>query len=90
METGFTGDRRNAVRLPKSGHVLVSLAEPAKISVDAELIEASALGFRIAHASKELVPGVIVGYSTPELSGTARVIWTHVLEGRYVSGLMLL
>ena len=96
MGTGFIRerrkiqDRRSAVRLPRSGPVEISISEPAKIAVTSELIEASAVGFRISHSSKELVPGVIVDYSAADYSGRARVIWTHVLEGRYVSGLILL
>lgn len=96
MEPGFAEerrknrDRRKAPRVARTGDVLISLHEPVERSIAAELIETSDLGFRVSHASRELVPGVIVQFSTPQRSGRARVIWTHVLEGRFVSGMMLL
>jgi len=83
-------DRRLAARVPQTGRVSLSIEGPARVKIEAELIEASAHGFRVSHASRELVPGVVVEYSGAHGSGSARVVWTHVLAGSYVSGLMVL
>lgn len=81
-------DRRTAVRALASGRVEISFDNPAPALIEAEMIESSATGFRAAHASKALEPGLVVTYREPEVSGRARVIWTHVLEGRRVSGFL--
>lgn len=83
-------DRRKAPRSAKSGSVMISVSEPLETTVEAELIETSDMGFRISHKSRDLVPAVVVQYSAAHVSGKARVIWTHVREGRYISGLMIL
>jgi hypothetical protein len=90
MSLRFTGERRKSTRSEAAGGVRVTVTDPVRIAVQAELIETSQLGFRIAHGSKDLVPGVVVEYSISRTSGQARVIWTHVLEGRHVSGFMIL
>ena len=95
MSLGFTGDRRRihdrrkSPRIGTSGRVRISISDPVRANVEAELVESSEVGFRISHGSKELVPGVVVEYSASQASGRARVIWTHVLEGRHVSGFMI-
>ena len=90
MSLRFTGERRNSPRSEASGLMRVTVTDPVRISVEAELIETSQMGFRISHESKDLVPGVVVEYSISHTSGHARVIWTHVLEGRHISGFMIL
>ena len=95
MSLGFNGerrtihDRRKSPRNGTSGRVLISITDPVRSTVEAELVETSEMGFRISHGSKELVPGIVVEYSASHASGRARVIWTHVLEGRHVSGFMI-
>jgi hypothetical protein len=39
---------------------------------------------------KNLGPGVEVEYQRANVSGRARVIWTHILEGHSVSGFLIL
>jgi hypothetical protein len=90
MSLRFTAERRKSPRNEAAGRVRVTVTDPVRIAVEAELIETSQVGFRISHESKELVPGVVVEYSISHTSGKARVIWTHVLDGRHVSGLMIL
>lgn len=79
-------DRRQEPRSAAAGRVKISFENPAQTTIDAEWIENSATGFRIVHDSPALEPGLEVSFESPTHSGRARVIWTHVLEGRRVSG----
>jgi hypothetical protein len=79
-------DRRRAVRSAESGRVKIWFDNPARVEIEADWIEASATGFRLAHDSNALEPGLEISYESEGRSGRARVVWTHVLEGRRVSG----
>ncbi len=83
-------DRRLAPRTPGSGPVELVFDTPARLKVAAELVESSATGFRVAHDAQDLVPGCEVSYRSLAASGRARVVWTQVLAGRCVSGLLRL
>ena len=83
-------DRRISPRLPVSGGVKISFEDPNPVTIEAELIEASATGFRAGHDSKEITPGLEVHFKRGDVSGRDRVIWTHLLEGRRASGFVLL
>lgn len=83
-------ERRQEARLAQSGTIEISFEDPTPLTVRAELIEVSARGFRAAHDAKALAPGVEVDYRGDSSSGRARVIWTHVLDGRCVSGFLVL
>ena len=83
-------ERRLEKRWTQSGPIEISFADPAPVTVRAELIEASERGFRAAHDTKALAAGLEVEYRSSLSSGRARVIWTHVLEGRCVSGFLTL
>jgi hypothetical protein len=83
-------DRRNETRSPQSGPVRILFADPNPIMVEAELIEVSERGFRAAHDSRILTPGLEVQYARAGSTGRARVIWTHVLADRCVSGFLIL
>jgi len=90
METQRNPERRLEKRWPQSGLIEISFADPAPATVRAELIEMSGRGFRAAHDTKALAAGLEVEYRSTHASGRARVIWTHVLEGRCVSGFLAL
>jgi hypothetical protein len=83
-------ERRKVLRTPSSGLLEIILVDPAPQRVEAELLEISSMGFRAAHDSSTLEPGLEV---LCKLDGAdtvrARVIWTHVLGGRRVSGFLL-
>jgi hypothetical protein len=81
-------ERRSAPRQAASGNVEISFAQPGGTTVvTARLIENSATGFRIAHQSQDLEPGLEFRLSQPgEPVRPARVIWTRVLDGDRVSG----
>ncbi len=83
-------DRRVAVRTPADGAVELSFDFPVPTVIVAELVETSATGFRAVHDSKALEAGLEVSYRGPRASGRARVVWTHVLNGRRVSGFIVL
>lgn len=83
-------DRRGSPRSAALGRVKVWFENPAHVTIDAEWIESSATGFRLAHDSTALEPGLEVNYESQGRRGRARVAWTHVLEGRRVSGFMVI
>jgi hypothetical protein len=82
-------ERRKEQRLPESGPIEIRFEDPTAVTVEGTLVETSSRGFRVAHNSKALTPGLEVTFSRADLAGSARVIWTHVLEGRRVSGFVL-
>ena len=90
MTKPFIRERRRVLRQPCSGRVELSFEDPVPRTVAAELIELSSLGFRAAHQCRTLDPGMEVHYQRDGVSGRARVIWTHLLEGRHTSGFLLL
>lgn len=90
MDLPRSPDRRQEKRLPQSGPVEIAFEDPARVTIRAELIEVSGRGFRAAHDTKALTPGLEVDYTSAGSSGRARVIWTHVLAGRCVSGFLIL
>jgi hypothetical protein len=90
MSTRYTSDRRRAPRLAQAGRVELTFEDPTPATVEAELIEMSSMGFRASYASKGLAPGLEVRYRRADLSGRARVMWTHILEGNRVSGFLIL
>jgi hypothetical protein len=81
-----TRDRRSAVRSAESGRVKIWFENPARVEIEADWVEASATGFRLAHDSNALEPGLEISYESEGRRGRARVVWTHVLDGRRVSG----
>jgi len=90
MRASPAPDRRSAARSPSSGRVEISFANPHLVTLEAELLETSSTGFRAAHTCKHLAPGLDVQFRRATCAGQARVIWTHVLEDRRVSGFIVL
>lgn len=89
MEPNHKLDRRKEARLPHSGAIEISLDDPTALTVHGELLEISERGFRAAHDAKALTAGLEIHYKGEGSSGRARVIWTHVLDGRCVSGFLI-
>ena len=83
-------DRRKLPRFQASGPVEILFEDPLPMIVEAELHETSEQGFRISHGNQQLVPGLEVRLRRDGAIRRARVIWTHILEGRRVSGCLLL
>jgi hypothetical protein len=89
-ERGRDRERRGAPRVPATGRIQLSFEDPDPTVVEGELVESSATGFRVVHDSKSVSPGVEVEYRHKGTNGQARVIWTHVLNERRVSGFLIL
>ena len=87
---GQMDERRREPRFPASGRVEIFFEDPLPVSVEAELMDTSVSGFRIAHVSRLLVPGLEVRLQRDGALRKARVMWTHLLDGRSVSGCLLL
>jgi hypothetical protein len=89
--TAHNPDRRKAPRSPSKGRLAIRFGAPAPERVEAELIESSSMGFRAAHDSKTLEAGleVLCNFDGAE-AVRARVIWTHILGKRRVSGFLLM
>ncbi len=83
-------NRRQSPRYAASGSVEICFEDPLPTVVEAQLQETSAQGFRISHSSTRVVPGLEVELLRDGATQRARVIWTHILEGRLVSGCLLL
>jgi hypothetical protein len=83
-------DRRGSPRSAASGRMRISFENPAPLQIEADWIESSATGFRLAHDSNALEPGLEVRYEVDGKRGRARVVWTHVAEGRRVSGFIVI
>jgi hypothetical protein len=90
MRVNRESERRRDERTPHSGEVRISFDDPHPVTIQAELIEISDRGFRASHDSRALAPGLQVEYARCGSIGRARVIWTHVLDGRCVSGFLIL
>ena len=83
-------ERRQWPRTPASGTVEILFEDPMPVTVEAELLETSEQGFRIWHGSTELVPGLEVRLRRGGTVQRARVMWTHILDGRRESGCLIL
>jgi hypothetical protein len=79
-------ERRTSPRSAASGTVEIVVEVPLRSVIQAELIESSPGGFRAVHNSALLEAGLIVNYKSASSAGRARIIWTHLLQGRRVSG----
>jgi len=85
-----TPERRRAPRVPVFERVEILFDDPMPTTVEVELNETSESGFRVSHDSQRLLPGLDVLLRRDGAVYQARVIWTHILEGRRVSGCLLL
>jgi len=83
-------DRRVHSRSATSGQISISFEDAIPYTIQATLVESSAGGFRAEHDSSALVPGLNVRYHRSGSAGNARVVWTHVQDGRRMSGFLLL
>ncbi len=90
MSSELNTERRRDQRSPQSGAIEIFFEDPRPVKVSADLIEISERGFRAAHDEKALAPGLQVEFKRGDAQQRARVIWTHILEGRCVSGFLIL
>jgi len=83
-------ERRGSPREAGSGVVEITVAAPAPVTIQSVLVEASVSGFRVSHDSTTLESGLMVSYRRDGARGRARVIWTHILDGRRISGFQII
>lgn len=83
-------ERRREKRAPGSGIVEIAISNPGPLTIQAALVETSASGFRASHDCQALEPGLAVSFTREDLSGRARVMWTHILNVRRTSGFLVL
>ena len=55
-----------------------------------ELVDISDGGFRLSHVDTTFVAGQELDFTHPYATGTARVIWNRILDGRVETGCLIL
>ena len=55
-----------------------------------QLIDVSDSGFRLAHIDTTFFAGQELDFTHPYATGTARVMWNRILDGRVETGCMIL
>ena len=79
-------EKRQEVRHPAEGPVLVSFSDPQRIEILGELVDVSPSGFRMAHANQSLQSGQLVEFSHSVTLGVARVMWNRIMDHRVETG----
>jgi hypothetical protein len=68
---------------------MVEFNNPQKRQLEGRLVDLSEGGFRMAHASIELIPGMVVKFKHSTATGTARVVWNRILLNRVETGFLI-
>jgi len=79
-------EKRQEIRQPAEGPVLVNFSNPQPMEILGELMDVSSSGFRMAHANQSLQAGQMVGFSHGLAIGIARVMWNRILDHRVETG----
>lgn len=58
--------------------------------LEVQLVDVSDSGFRLAHKDTTFVAGQELDFTHPHATGTARVMWNRILNGRVETGCMIL
>jgi hypothetical protein len=82
-------ESRREPRRAAEGFVVVEFHNPQKRQLEGRLVDLSEGGFRMAHASIELTPGLVVKFSHSTATGTARVVWNRILQNRVETGFLI-
>jgi hypothetical protein len=82
-------DSRREPRRAAEGSVVVEFHNPQKRQLEGRLVDQSESGFRMAHTSIELVPGMMVKFKHSSSSGTARVVWNRILQHQVETGFLI-
>ena len=83
-------ERRRTERKPVDGPVRLSVDEPARVDLDALLVEIGEFGFRATHHCLTLEPGQEARFAHHWGSGRARVVWNRILPDRVETGFWIL
>jgi len=87
--TGVAPERRRHHRLPAENQVTLCIKGPKEVIVPGQLADVSVLGFRVRHASAELVPGQQVRLMYPWGDVGACVVWCRLVNGGFETGFTL-
>lgn len=82
-------DRRCEERYDAEGEVCLEFDEPVHQEITGMLADYSKSGFRAVHDCADLHSGQIVHFRHIVASGTARVMWNRILQGRVESGFLV-
>jgi hypothetical protein len=82
-------ESRREPRRAAEGSVLVEFQNPQKRQVEGRLVDLSPGGFRMAHSSTDLIPGMMVKFTHSSATGQARVVWNRILENRVETGFLI-
>lgn len=82
-------EARREPRRQAEGSVVVEYRNPQKQHVEGRLVDLSESGFRMAHESTELIPGMVVKFQHAVAKGSARVVWNRILENRVETGFLI-
>jgi hypothetical protein len=82
-------ESRREPRRAAEGSVVVEFNNPQKRAVQGRLVDLSPGGFRMAHSSIELIPGMVVKFKHSLATGQARVVWNRILENRVETGFLI-
>ena len=85
-----TRDRRGAPRQAAHGPVRLWLASAVARSIEGELIDVSAEGFRASHPCLTLSPGSRVEFEFGGQRGTARAVWNRIVGETAETGFSIL
>jgi hypothetical protein len=82
-------ESRREPRRAAEGSIVVEFHNPQKRQLEGRLVDLSEGGFRMAHASIELIPGMVVKFKHSTATGMARVVWNRILLNRVETGFLI-
>ena len=82
-------DRRAEERYDAEGEVSLMFDEPVHQEITGHLADYSKSGFRAVHRCPDLHSGQLVHFRHFVASGTARVMWNRIQQGRVESGFLV-
>ncbi len=83
-------ERRREVRIPTTGRVEIVIDNGVHDTIEAELIDISASGFRAGHHHTRLELGDRVSFTHAKAQGEAKVMWNRVAGGSVQTGFLVL
>lgn len=84
--SGAVAENRREPRYAASGRVSVRFQS---ITIEGQLVDVSASGFRMEHSSNLLESGQKVEFEHPQAIGTATVVWNRILNGQVQTGFFI-
>jgi len=91
VNLGMHSDKRREPR-----HLVQSTAsvrpkdDQRSVWLQVQLVDFSDSGFRVSHVDPTFYAGEELDFTHPYATGTARVIWNRILDGRVETGCLIL